>query len=75
MHCLPESVVRRALTPATLVDIQFTNTAAKDFNGRLVYLKRAPTCGYVGKQYCVIKDKEIQAQKRQTDAPRAWRDG
>jgi SAM-dependent methyltransferase len=58
MHCLPERVVRRALTPATVVDIQFTNTAAKDFNGRLVYLDQAPRSGYVGKQYSVIKDKE-----------------
>jgi SAM-dependent methyltransferase len=62
MHCLPERVVRRALTPATVVDIQFTNTAAKDFNGRLVYLERAPGAGYIGKQYCAVKDAEIQAQ-------------
>jgi SAM-dependent methyltransferase len=55
MHCLPE----QALTGAQVVDIQFTNTAAKDFNGRLVYLERAPASGYVGKQYCVINDKEI----------------
>jgi SAM-dependent methyltransferase len=59
MHCLPERVVRQALTGAQVVDIQFTNTAAKDFNGRLVYLERAPASGYVGKQYCVINDKEI----------------
>jgi SAM-dependent methyltransferase len=59
MHCLPESAIRRALTSATVVDIQFTNTAAKDFNGRLVYLEQPPRSGYVGKQYCVIKDKEI----------------
>jgi ubiquinone/menaquinone biosynthesis C-methylase UbiE len=57
MHCLPERVVRQALTGAKVVDIQFTNTAAKDFNGRLVYLKQAPGSGYVGKQYCVTKDK------------------
>jgi ubiquinone/menaquinone biosynthesis C-methylase UbiE len=55
MHCLPERVVRQALSPATVVDIQFTNTAAKDFNGRLVYLEQAPRWGYVGKQYCVTK--------------------
>ena len=59
MHCLPERVVRGALSSATVVDIQFTNTAAKDFNGRLVYLERAPASGYVGKQYCVVKDREI----------------
>jgi SAM-dependent methyltransferase len=58
MHCLPERAVRRALTSASVVDIQFTNTAAKDFNGRLVYLEQPPRSGYVGKQYCVIKDKE-----------------
>jgi hypothetical protein len=45
--------VRKALGPARIVDIQFTNTAAKDFNGELVYLPQAPVSGYVGKQYCV----------------------
>ncbi|HEY3990853.1 MAG TPA: class I SAM-dependent methyltransferase [Acidobacteriaceae bacterium] len=55
MHCLPERIVRRTLTSAKVVDIQFTNTAARDFNGRLVYLDRAPASGYVGKQYCVVK--------------------
>ena len=56
MHCLPERVVRRALGSAKVVDIQLTNTAAKDFNGKLVYLQQAPTSGYVGKQYCVVKE-------------------
>jgi SAM-dependent methyltransferase len=54
MHCLPEHIVRRALGSAKVVDIQFTNTAAKDFNGKLVYLGQPPASGYVGKQYCVI---------------------
>jgi SAM-dependent methyltransferase len=55
MHCLPERDVRRALAAATIVDIQLTNTAAKDFNGKLAYLRRPPLSGYVGKQYCVTK--------------------
>jgi len=55
MHCLPESAVRRALGPARVVDIQFTSSATKDFNGKLDYLRKPPTSGYVGKQYCVIK--------------------
>jgi SAM-dependent methyltransferase len=55
MHCLPEKVVRGALGSARVVDIQFTNTAAKDFNGKLVYLQQPPRSGYVGKQYCVVK--------------------
>ena len=54
MHCLPEHIVRRTLGSARVVDIQFTNTAARDFNGKLVYLDQAPRSGYVGKQYCVI---------------------
>src|ERR1700733_3470468 len=53
MHCLPERIVRRSLGSARIVDIQFTNTAAKDFNGELVYLRQGPRSGYVGKQYCV----------------------
>ena len=55
MHCLPERVVRGALGTARVADIQLTNTAAKDFNGKLVYLQQAPRTGYVGKQYCVVK--------------------
>jgi SAM-dependent methyltransferase len=54
MHCLPERIVRRALGSAQIVDIQFTNTAARDFNGKLLYLEQPPASGYVGKQYCVI---------------------
>lgn len=54
MHCLPERIVRRALGSAKVVDIQFTNTAARDFNGKLAYLAEPPARGYVGKQYCVI---------------------
>jgi SAM-dependent methyltransferase len=54
MHCLPEPIVRRALAPAQVVDIRYTNTAVRDFNGRLVYLDQPPASGYIGKQYCVI---------------------
>ena len=55
MHCLPEPIVRQALGSATIADIQLTNTGAKDFNGKLVYLQHPPPSGYVGKQYCVVK--------------------
>jgi len=55
MYCLPERGVRRVLGSAKVADIQFTNTAAKDFNGKLVFLQQAPTAGYVSKQYCVVK--------------------
>lgn len=58
MHCLPERMVRRALGAATVVDVQFTNTAAKDFNGGLVYSDQASESGFVGKQYCVVKRQE-----------------
>jgi SAM-dependent methyltransferase len=55
MHCLPERVVRSAIEPAKIMDVQFTNTAAKDFNGRLTFLFKAPASGYIGKQYFVLK--------------------
>jgi SAM-dependent methyltransferase len=55
MHLLAEDDVREAVEPAMVVDVRLTNTASKDFNGRLVYLGEAPTTGYVGKQYCVVK--------------------
>jgi len=58
MHCLPERAVRQALGAATIVDVQFTNTAAKDFNGELVYSDQAPASGFLGKQYCVVKGQE-----------------
>jgi SAM-dependent methyltransferase len=63
MHCLPEKVVRRALgstkIQVKIVDIRFTNTAARDFNGKLVYLDQPPASGYVGKQYCVIAPQSL----------------
>jgi SAM-dependent methyltransferase len=55
MHCLPERVIRNSLGNAKIVDVQQTNTSAKDFNGKLVYLQQPLTSGYVGKQYCVVK--------------------
>ena len=55
LHLLPETEVREAVQPANVVDVRLTNTAAKDFNGRLVYLREVPRSGYVGKQYCVVK--------------------
>lgn len=55
MHCLPERVIRRALGSAKIIDIQITNISAKDFNGKLLYLRQAPKSGYIGKQYCVVK--------------------
>jgi SAM-dependent methyltransferase len=55
LHLLSEAEVREAVRPAMVVDVRLTNTAAKDFNGRLVYLGEPPRSGYVGKQYCVVK--------------------
>ncbi len=55
LHLLSEAEVREAVRPAMIVDVKLTNTAAKDFNGRLVYLNEPPASGYVGKQYCVAK--------------------
>lgn len=56
MHCLPENIVRQALGPSKIVDIQFTHTAEKAFNGKLLYLDQPPSSGYIGKQYCVRKE-------------------
>ena len=55
LHLLGEAEVREAVQPAVVVDVRMTNTAAKDFNGRLVYLNEMPRTGYMGKQYCVVK--------------------
>lgn len=63
MHCLPEHTVRNALKTIRIVDVQFTNTAAKDFNGRIEYLKQPPAQGYVGKQYCGVKEAPFDALK------------
>lgn len=55
IHCFPEADVRNALGVAQVVDTQFTNTADKDFNGRLVYSATPPSSGYVSMQYCAVK--------------------
>jgi SAM-dependent methyltransferase len=57
MHCLPENVVRDTLRSMKIVDVRLTNTAAKDFNGRLQYLNNPPALGYVGKQYCAVRQR------------------
>lgn len=59
MHLLSERLVHSTLSKSSVVDMRFTNTAAKDFNGRLRYLEEAPASGYVGKQYCVVKDEKL----------------
>lgn len=56
MHCLPEGIVRQALGSSRIVDVQFTHTADRSFNGKLLYLDHPPASGYVGKQYCVRKE-------------------
>lgn len=66
MHCLPERVVRKALGTARVLDIQFTNTAAKNFNGCLAYLPQRQSSGYIGKQYCATKG--IQRSRSKMDA-------
>lgn len=56
MHCLPENAVLGALgSEAKVVDTQWTNTAAKDFNGKLEYLREPSRSGFAGRQYCVVK--------------------
>ena len=55
MHLLPQRLVQDSLSGCRVVDVQLTNTAAKDFNGRLSYLREVPVRGYVGKQYCAVK--------------------
>ena len=56
LHLLSEAEVREAVRPAMVIDVRLTNTAAKDFNGRLVYFRaRCRVREYVGKQYCVVK--------------------
>ena len=56
MHCLPERLVQRALGSAKIVDVQFTNTADRDFNGKLIYRASPPASGYISKQYCAVKE-------------------
>ena len=70
MHCLPERIVRLALGSARIVDIRLTNTAAPDFNGKLVYLAQPPASGYIGKQYCVVAPKSPGTWKKRVPASR-----
>jgi SAM-dependent methyltransferase len=57
MHALDEASVRRILEGAglKLVDVQLTNSIDPDFVGGLTYLDRAPTVGWVSKQYCAVR--------------------
>jgi len=68
MHCLPERTVRQALGVARVVNVQFTNTAAKDFNGELVYPDQAPESGFVSRQYCVVAREHVESAEKPKSA-------
>lgn len=60
MHCVPEPLVDQTLRShgLKLIDVQLTNSTELDFIGKLRYLEREPSVGYVSKQYCAVKPPE-----------------
>lgn len=66
LYWLGEAQVRRVLQSAgaRVVDVRYTNSAEPAFNGNLQYLQRAPSRGWVSKQYCAIKDTERKEPER-----------
>jgi SAM-dependent methyltransferase len=61
VHCFPETKVREILAGGRcqVKDIQITNSLARNFNGNLLYLPSEPQEGYVGKQYCIVRENGI----------------
>jgi 2-polyprenyl-3-methyl-5-hydroxy-6-metoxy-1,4-benzoquinol methylase len=61
MNCLPEEQVRNVIERlgAAVVDVQLTNSTDLAFNGNLRFLTEEPEQGWVSKQYCVKKAREI----------------
>jgi SAM-dependent methyltransferase len=57
MHCVPEESIRRIVSESggSIMDIVYTNSTERDFNGRLRYLRDEPSAGIISKQYCVTK--------------------
>jgi ubiquinone/menaquinone biosynthesis C-methylase UbiE len=59
MHCIREKEIRRLLSQERIciLDVNFTNSTERSFDGDLQYLEQEPEQGYVSKQYCVVKTK------------------
>jgi ubiquinone/menaquinone biosynthesis C-methylase UbiE len=57
MNCFPEKKIRELLLGqnARIVDVKFTNSTERSFNGNIQFLEREPEGVLVSKQYCVVK--------------------
>lgn len=57
MNCFPEKNVRELLLGQNvrIVDVKFTNSTDRSFNGNIQFLDREPEGVLVSKQYCIVK--------------------
>jgi ubiquinone/menaquinone biosynthesis C-methylase UbiE len=57
MNCFPEKKIRELLLGQNvrIVDVKFTNSTERSFNGNIQFLEREPEGVLVSKQYCVVK--------------------
>jgi SAM-dependent methyltransferase len=57
MNCFPEGKIRELFSrqDVRIVDVKFTNSTERAFNGDLQFLEHEPEGGRVSKQYCVVK--------------------
>jgi SAM-dependent methyltransferase len=57
MNCFPGDKIRELFSrqDVRIVDVKFTNSTDRDFNGELQFLEQEPEGGCVSKQYCVLK--------------------
>jgi SAM-dependent methyltransferase len=57
MNCFPEKKIRELLLGQNvrIVDVKFTNSTDRSFNGNIQFLDREPERVLVSKQYCVVK--------------------
>jgi SAM-dependent methyltransferase len=60
MYSLREDRVRRAIAPAQVVSVCWTNATDGEFSGDLKYLEHPPITGLPSKQYCCVKSMEQQ---------------
>jgi hypothetical protein len=58
MNCIAESEIRQLFSGQSvrIVDVRFTNSTDRSFNGNIQFVEQEPNRGHISKQYCVVKD-------------------
>jgi SAM-dependent methyltransferase len=72
MNCISENEIRQLFSGygVSIVDVRFTNSTDRSFNGDIQFVEQEPNRGHISKQYCVVKDEISCLPQPRLDSPR-----